>query len=203
MAASEKEAAAESKRKAAAESKRKAAAESKRKAREADAAAEAKKSDDERVLLIEEEGLPPSKPKRSALNHLTQLVQGLFSNNHNRSTPDNAKSDKSRAKQSMLRLRMKIQEEVIPEVESNFAKYNQIWSECKRLGLGANGKRDELQKKLVKKMTDDRFNKEVMMLKEQMKKYVPDSDPEAEDLHDIFQSNRYFENNLWELGSDY
>ena len=197
MAASEKEAAAESKRKAAAESERKAAAESKRKA-----AAESERK--ERVLLIEEEeGLPPSKPKRSALNHLTQLVQGLFSNNHNRSTPDNAKSDKSRAKQSMLRLRMKIQEEVIPEVESNFAKYNQIRSECKRLGLGANGKRDELQKKLVKKMTDDRFNKEVMMLKEQMKKYVPDSDPEAEDLHDIFQSNKDFETNLSKLGSDY
>ncbi len=50
-------------------------------------------------------------------------------------------------------------------------------------------------------MTDDRFNEEVMRLKEQIKKYVPESDPKAEDLHDIFQSNRDFETNLSELGS--
>ena len=35
----------------------------------------------------------------------------------------------------------------------------------------------------------------------QIKKYVPESDPKAEDLHDIFQSNRDFETNLSELGS--
>ena len=56
-------------------------------------------------------------------------------------------------------------------------------------GLGGNDKQEALIEKLVKKMTDDRFNEEVMRLKEQIKKYVPESDPKAEDLHDIFQSN--------------
>ena len=113
-----------------------------RKAAAAVAAAEAKKSGNERVLLIDEDSLPPSKPNRSALKQLTQLIQGLFSNNQDqRATPDNAKDDKDRAKQSMHNLQMKIKQEVIPEVERNFVHYHDIRRECKRLGLGGNGKR--------------------------------------------------------------
>ncbi len=93
------------------------------------AAAEAKKSGNDGVLLIEEDSLPPSKPKRSALKHLTQLIQGLLSYNQDqRATPDNAKDDKDCAKQSMLNLQMKIQQEVIREVERNFVHYHDIWA---------------------------------------------------------------------------
>jgi hypothetical protein len=37
-------------------------------------------------------------------------------------------------------------------------------------------------------------------LEEQMKLYVPESDPEAEELNDIFQLNRDFENTIFKLG---
>ena len=33
-----------------------------------------------------------------------------------------------------------------------------------------------------------------------MKLYVPESDPEAKELDDIFQSNRDFENNIFDFG---
>jgi hypothetical protein len=37
-------------------------------------------------------------------------------------------------------------------------------------------------------------------LEEQMKLYVPESDPEAEEFNEIFQLNRDFENNIFPLG---
>jgi hypothetical protein len=47
---------------------------------------------------------------------------------------------------------------------------------------------------------NDRYNQELKRLEEQMKLYVPESDPEAKELNDIFQLNRNFENNMFELG---
>ena len=134
------------------------------------------------------------------------MIHGLFGKDlEKRATPpDNStKDDKDRAKQSMLNLQKKIQNEVIPEVAANFRKYKDIQSECKRLGIGGKGSREELNKKLVKKITDDRFGDEVRRLKEQMKKYVPENDPESEALRDIFQCNKDFETNLSQLGGDY
>lgn len=42
-----------------------------------------------------------------------------------------------------------------------------------------------------------------MRLKEQMKKYVQENDPEIEALHGMFQHNKDFETNLSQLGGDY
>jgi hypothetical protein len=49
-------------------------------------------------------------------------------------------------------------------------------------------------------MIDHRYNQELKRLEEQMKLYVPESDPETKELNDIFQLNRDFKNNIFELG---
>lgn len=51
-----------------------------------------------------------------------------------------------------------------------------------KLGLCGRGKHADLQGKLIKKMINDRFNQELKRLEEQMKLYIPESDPDSEEI---------------------